>query len=99
MHALDRARKQLAGRHVFEIAQRLYRCDKGKDSADLRTLSEECQAVYIADALMALSAESRMERVKRIHALDAQVFAGKDDEQESVARQARQDIARFGGRR
>lgn len=95
--ALDRARKELTRSDVFELAQVLYRRDKGNEFAQLRSLRQECQAVYLADALVILTDEdSRVERIKRIHMLDAQVFALADDENESVMRQARRDMAHYG---
>lgn len=96
--AIERARRQLSGPRVRRMAQELYRDDKANDAADISTLDQDCQAVYLADTLMMLSAENRMERVKRVHAINAHVFAKRDDERELVMRQARADIIRFGGR-
>lgn len=93
----DRVRKQVAGELVPKIAELLYQCDKGSPHAKLTDLrSEEARAVYLADALMLTSAESRHERVIRVHAADAEQFAYADKEQADVEWQARQDVIKFG---
>lgn len=97
--AQDRNRQRVSGKYLKVLAELLYRCDKGNEYVDFNGLTADAQAVYLADALLWLSAEHRMERIKRVHFLDAHAFAEKDDERESVERQARQDVAQFGGRR
>jgi hypothetical protein len=97
--AQDRARNQVGGKYLMVLADLLYRCDKGSEFADIRRLSEDAQSVYMADVLLWLSIEQRAERVKRVHACDAHAYALADDERETVERQARKDIAQYGGGR
>lgn len=93
----ERVRQQVAGELIPKIAELIYQCDKGSKLAVLADLrSEDARAVYKAEALMVLSPEARHERMARVHAADAHQHARLDDEQETVARQARADVAIFG---
>ena len=94
----ERVRQQVAARLIPKIAELLLQADKGSESIKLTDLrSEESRCAYLADALLALEPEQRFERVKRVHQADAEMFALQADEDEMVRRQARRDIARFGG--
>ena len=95
MSPQDRIRQQAIDSMVPEIAQLLYRCDKGHRMAHLSDLKDDELAVYVADALMITDAEARTERVTRLNRLRARRFAAADDESETVMRQARRDIAHY----
>lgn len=92
----ERVRQQLAGKLVPQLAELLYRYDKGHDMARLSDLPEAGRAVYLAEALERLSTAARIERLHRVQAAIAQGHAVAENEQETVTRQARADIARFG---
>lgn len=97
MSGLERARRQVAGELLPVLAELLYRCDKGTKFARFDHLSEAAQSVYVGEALRLLTHERRTDRINAVHAIDAQHFALRDDEQEMVMRRARLDIQRFGG--
>lgn len=93
--AEERARRQVSSELLPVIAELLFRCDKGNKYAKFSQLSDAAQTVYLAEALQLTSIDKRTERLHQVHSVDAHVFAVRADEQETVMRQAREDIARY----
>lgn len=94
----QRVQMQIDSELVPKIAELIYQADKKSRHArlaDLRT--DDAKAVYLAEALMVLAPEARADRKQRVQVSDAHHFAIAEHEQETVARQARIDGARFIG--
>lgn len=80
---------------VQAIAQWMYQHQKGVPSARLAHADPATRAVFVGDALELLSPERREERANRVNAAKAHDCALDADPQESVMKQARQDVATF----
>lgn len=93
----DRVRMQVIDRLVPQIAALIYQGDKGHEAAELDDLrSMESRAVYVATALMLFDPQERADRIRRVHAADAEHFAYRDKPEQDVARRGRQDAILFG---
>lgn len=98
MSPQDRVRQRVVDSLLPQIAELLYRCDKGHRMAQLSDLEGAELAVYVADALLITDADARAERVKRLNAIRAHGHALAEDEQRTVERQARKDVVFYGPR-
>lgn len=93
----DRVRQQIAQEMAPTIVLALYRVMKGSRHARLEDISPEALATLTTEVLGDLLTPARIHgRIQRVNLLQAHGHALADDEQETVMRDARSDIARFG---
>lgn len=92
----EQVRQQVAAQLIPQIAELLYRCDKGSPHAKLSDLrNEESIALYIGQARELVTPEARKARIDTIHVIDAHILAFAEKDQTDAEWQARQDVIRF----
>jgi hypothetical protein len=97
MSEQDRLRAKLAHEFAPELAERMYQVDKGSRLAKLSDLiTESSRQAYINAALAVLLGDAQRARIHYVQAEIAQHHAIKEDENETVQRQAREDIKKYG---
>ena len=94
-----RLRQQLAEEFAPALAERLYQVDKGSRHAKLSDLLTDSSRQVYLDAAMAALIGSQKARITAVQAAIAQHHAERANESETLMREARLDIARFGGGR
>lgn len=96
----DRLRQQLAEEFAPALAERLYQVDKGSRHAKLADLlTDSSRQAYLDAALQVLIGPPQKARIQSVQAAIAQHHAQRENESETLMRDARADIARFGGGR
>jgi hypothetical protein len=97
MHPLDRLRQQLAEEYAPALAERMYQIDKGSRYARLSDLlTDSSRQAYLDAALAALTGPAQKVRIQSVQAAIAQHHATQAHESETLTREARADIAKFG---
>ena len=94
----EQVRQKHRTRRLPELAELIYQFDKGSPNAKLDDLrSDSAKGVYICAALALFDPTIANARMRQVHMEDAHAFASIEDENESIIRQAREDIAaRYG---
>jgi hypothetical protein len=96
----ERLRQQLAEEFAPALAERLYQVDKGSRHAKLADLlTASSRQVYLDAALSYLLGPSQTARINAVQSAIARGHAERENESETAMRDARLDIARFGGGR
>jgi len=96
----ERLRRQLAEEFAPELAERLYQVDKGSRYAKLADLlTESTRQVYLDAAVRMLIGPEQKDRIRSVQSTSAHERALQADESETLMRDARADIAKFGGGR
>lgn len=94
---------EYAEKHAPALAEQLYQVDKGYRHAKLSDiLTDSSRQVYVdaaRDALIGIYLGAQRQRMNSVQSVIAQHHAIKDDETETVQRQARQDVDRLGNGR
>lgn len=95
----ERVRASIALTVTPEMAERLLQHDKANPSFTLEDLLDDDErAIYLAEIMELFSPERRAERTIRFNTLRGYTHAKTEDEQQTIDKQAREDIAKYGAR-
>lgn len=96
MSEQDRLRAKLAMELAPKVAEAMYQVDKGSRYAQIDDLLTDSSRQAYIDAAMAVLLGQQKTRIQVVQAAIAHHHAEKADPQESVDKQAREDVAKHG---
>lgn len=98
LSAQDRVRQSVARKVTPDVILARYRALKGIPTARMEDITPAIMAVLVGEVIEFFSPESLNQTVTACNRVAAHTFAIAEDDAESVAAQAREDVERYGKR-